>query len=66
MSKTTDLNREFLESEAGQKLRSRIPSRRFSALEDLDGPVLLLVSAAGAAMSGSVVAVDGAHLVNSP
>lgn len=62
---TTDLNREFLESEAGQKLRARIPSRRFAALEDLDGPMLLLASAAGGAMSGSVVAVDGAHLVSS-
>ena len=61
----TDLNREFLESEAGQKLCSRIPSRRFCALEDLDGPMLLLTSAAGSAMSGSVVAVDGAHLVSS-
>lgn len=61
----TDLNREFLEGEGGQKLRSRIPSQRFSSLQDLDGPLLLLVSAAGGAMSGSVVAVDGAHLVNS-
>jgi NAD(P)-dependent dehydrogenase (short-subunit alcohol dehydrogenase family) len=61
----TDLNREFLESEAGQKLQARIPSRRFSALQDLDGPMLLLTSAAGSAMSGSVVAVDGAHLVSS-
>jgi NAD(P)-dependent dehydrogenase (short-subunit alcohol dehydrogenase family) len=61
----TDLNRDFLESEAGQKLRSRIPSRRFSNLADLDGPMLLLASAAGSAMSGSVVAVDAAHLVSS-
>lgn len=62
---TTDLNRDFLESEAGQKLRSRIPSRRFSNPQDLDGPLLLLASPAGGAMSGSVVAVDGAHLVSS-
>ena len=61
----TDLNREFLESEAGQKLRARIPSRRFSELSDLDGPLLLLASDAGAAMSGTTVAVDGAHLVSS-
>jgi NAD(P)-dependent dehydrogenase (short-subunit alcohol dehydrogenase family) len=61
----TDLNREFLESEAGQKLRSRIPSRRFSVPADLDGPMLLLASAAGGAMSGAVVAVDGAHMVSS-
>lgn len=61
----TDLNRDFLSSEAGDKLRSRIPSRRFGELEDLDGPLLLLASDAGAAMSGATVAVDGAHLVSS-
>lgn len=61
----TDLNREFLGSEAGEKLRSRIPSRRFGVLADLDGPLLLLASDAGAAMSGATVAVDGAHLVSS-
>jgi NAD(P)-dependent dehydrogenase (short-subunit alcohol dehydrogenase family) len=61
----TDLNREFLTSEAGEKLRSRIPSRRFGELNDLDGPLLLLASDAGAAMSGATVAVDGAHLVSS-
>lgn len=61
----TDLNRDFLTSEAGDKLRSRIPSRRFGELADLDGPLLLLASDAGAAMSGATVAVDGAHLVSS-
>ena len=61
----TDLNRDFLHSEAGDKLRARIPSRRFGEMTDLDGPLLLLASDAGAAMSGSTVAVDGAHLVSS-
>ena len=61
----TDLNRGFLQSEAGDKLRSRIPSRRFGEMSDLDGPLLLLASDAGAAMSGAAVAVDGAHLVSS-
>ncbi len=61
----TDLNRDFLVSEAGDKLRSRIPSRRFGELGDLDGPLLLLASDAGAAMSGATLAVDGAHLVSS-
>ncbi|QNP47138.1 SDR family NAD(P)-dependent oxidoreductase [Diaphorobacter aerolatus] len=60
----TDLNRDFLTSELGEKLRMRIPSRRFSELGDLDGPLLLLASDAGAAMSGATVAVDGAHLVS--
>lgn len=61
----TDLNREFLASEAGEKLRARIPSRRFNELEDLDGPLLLLASSAGAGMSGASLAVDGAHRVSS-
>lgn len=61
----TDLNRDFLHSEAGDKLRARIPSRRFGEMTDLDGPLLLLASDAGAAMSGATVAVDGAHLVSS-
>lgn len=61
----TDINRDFLASEAGQKLQSRIPSRRFSELQDLEGPLLLLASDAGSAMTGSAVAVDGGHLVSS-
>jgi NAD(P)-dependent dehydrogenase (short-subunit alcohol dehydrogenase family) len=61
----TDLNKDFLESQAGQKLRTRIPSRRFGQLADLDGPLLLLASDAGIAMSGATLAVDGAHLVSS-
>lgn len=61
----TDLNRDFLESDAGKKLQARIPSRRFAELADLDGPLLLLASDAGAAMTGATVAVDGGHLVSS-
>ncbi|MEZ5702438.1 MAG: SDR family oxidoreductase [Burkholderiaceae bacterium] len=61
----TDLNRDFLRGEAGEKMRQRIPSQRFGEPADLDGPLLLLASDAGAAMSGAVVVVDGAHLVSS-
>ncbi len=61
----TDLNREFLANETGEKLRMRVPSRRFVQLQDLDGPLLLLASSAGAAMSGACVAVDAGHLVSS-
>lgn len=61
----TDLNREFLESEAGDKLRARIPTRRFGQMEHLEGPLLLLASAAGRHMTGATLAVDGGHLVSS-
>jgi NAD(P)-dependent dehydrogenase (short-subunit alcohol dehydrogenase family) len=42
----------------------RIPQRRLGRLEDLDGPLLLLASDAGAYMTGSVLTVDGGHLVS--
>ena len=61
----TDLNRELLQSEQGQKLIKRIPQRRTGELEDLDGPLLLLASDASAFMTGAIVPVDGGHLVNS-
>ncbi len=60
----TELNREFLASEPGERLRTRIPQRRFGVPEDLDGPLLLLASSAGDFITGSVLAVDGGHLVS--
>lgn len=62
---STDLNREFLTSDAGQRLMSRIPQRRFADPSELDGPLLLLASDAGSFITGSVLAVDGGHLVSS-
>lgn len=61
----TDLNRDFLQSGPGEKLRMRIPSQRFNEMHDLDGPLLLLASEASAAMSGATVAIDGGHLTSS-
>ena len=61
----TDLNRDFLASEPGQALMARVPQRRFGRPDDLDGALLLLASDASAYMTGSVVAVDGGHLVSS-
>lgn len=61
----TDLNRDFLDSEPGQKLRQRVPTREFGQLSDLEGPLLLLASDAGAGMTGACVAVDRGHLVSS-
>ncbi|CAO3440730.1 SDR family NAD(P)-dependent oxidoreductase [Azospirillum endophyticum] len=61
----TDLNADFFSSDAGKALVKRIPQRRLGRLADLDGPLLLLASDAGAYMTGSVLAVDGGHLVSS-
>ena len=38
--------------------------RRLGQLKELNGPLLLLASEAGAFMTGSVLTVDGGHLVN--
>lgn len=61
----TDLNRDFLDSEPGQRLRQRVPTREFGQLSDLEGPLLLLASDAGAGMTGACVAVDRGHLASS-
>jgi NAD(P)-dependent dehydrogenase (short-subunit alcohol dehydrogenase family) len=61
----TDLNRDFLASDAGEAIKKRVPMRRFGQFEDLDGPLLLLASSASAYMTGSVITVDGGHLVAS-
>ena len=61
----TELNADFFASDAGKALVKRIPQRRLGRLADLDGPLLLLASDAGAYMTGSVLAVDGGHLVSS-
>ena len=61
----TPLNTDFFATDAGQALIKRIPQRRLGRLQDLDGPLLLLASDAGAYMTGSEIAVDGGHLVSS-
>jgi NAD(P)-dependent dehydrogenase (short-subunit alcohol dehydrogenase family) len=61
----TELNDAFFATEAGQALIKRIPQRRLGSTNELDGPLLLLASDASSYMTGSVVAVDGGHLVSS-
>lgn len=57
----TEINESFLVSEAGDRLRTRIPSRRFCSPSDLDGALLLLASDAGRGMTGSEIVIDGGH-----
>jgi len=61
---STDLNGDFWESPAGKAMVQRIPQRRLGQLEDLDGPLLLLASDASAYMNGSIIEIDGGHLVS--
>jgi len=58
---STELNDTFLTSESGKRLLSRVPMGRAGHLPELDGPLLLLASDAGAFMTGSVITVDGGH-----
>jgi len=60
----TDLNDAFFTSDAGKALIRRIPQRRLGEARELDGALLLLASDAGSYMTGSVIAVDGGHLVS--
>ncbi|MDB5970247.1 MAG: 2-deoxy-D-gluconate 3-dehydrogenase [Hydrocarboniphaga sp.] len=61
----TDLNRDFLESELGQKMKARVPQRRFGQPAQLDGALLLLASDAGSYITGAYLPVDGGHLLSS-
>jgi NAD(P)-dependent dehydrogenase (short-subunit alcohol dehydrogenase family) len=59
----TDINREFLSSEAGAALKREIPMGRFGEQGDLDGALLLLASDAGAYMAGTTIVADGGQIV---
>jgi NAD(P)-dependent dehydrogenase (short-subunit alcohol dehydrogenase family) len=61
----TDLNRDWFQTEDGQALIRRIPQRRTGDLVDLNGPLLLLASDAGALMTGTSLTVDGGHVLSS-
>jgi len=62
----TELNDDFFQSDAGagKALIKRVPQRRLGQLSELDGPLLLLISNAGSFMTGSVLTVDGGHMVS--
>jgi NAD(P)-dependent dehydrogenase (short-subunit alcohol dehydrogenase family) len=60
---STELNTGFFESDAGRRLLNKVPMGRLGNLAELDGPLLLLTSDAGAFMTGSVITVDGGHLL---
>lgn len=59
----TEINQDFLRSEAGQRMVKKIPTRRYGEPKDLDGALLLLASDAGRYMTGGVIVVDGGFMI---
>lgn len=60
----TELNAEYLASDAGKRMIGHVPLGRAGQLEDLDGALLLLVSDAGRYMTGSVIVIDGGQTLS--
>jgi 3-oxoacyl-[acyl-carrier protein] reductase len=59
----TEINRDYLTTEAGQKLKRDVPVGRFGEDGDLDGALLLLASDAGRFIAGATIVVDGGQMV---
>ena len=55
----TDLNREFLESDAGVKLQKRTALHRFATPEELMPALLFLLDPANSYMTGETLTIDG-------
>src|SRR6476469_4725624 len=62
-SSVTEINDDYLNSEAGAAIKRDIPMGRFGNDGDLDGALLLLVSDAGAYITGATIVVDGGQVV---
>jgi 3-oxoacyl-[acyl-carrier protein] reductase len=59
----TEMNDDYLSSEAGSAIKREIPMGRFGNPGDLDGALLLLVSDAGSYITGATIVVDGGQVV---
>ena len=60
----TELNKEFFNTKEGKGYIDKIPMQRLGLEKELDGALLLLSSNASSFMTGSIITVDGGHLVN--
>ena len=59
----TEMNDDYLASEAGTAIKREIPMGRFGNTGDLDGALLLLASDAGSYITGATIVVDGGQVV---
>ena len=60
----TDMTNALTAKGFEERLLKRTPMHRFGKLEDLDGPVLLLVSEAGRYITGATLTVDGGQTLS--
>lgn len=61
----TEINEKAFEQGAHELVKQAVPMGRVGEITEISGPLLLLASDAGNYMTGSVVTVDGGHLVRS-
>ena len=61
----SDLTRDFFKTKEGQALLERIPMHRFGDYDSLRGPLLMFADEQTSFVTGSVLAVDGGHLLSS-
>ncbi len=59
----TELNAPYWDTDGGKRMIAHVPMQRLGTSDELDGPLLLLASDAGSFMTGSVLTVDGGHLL---
>ena len=60
----TEINQDFFNTDEGKSYIGKIPMKRLGLENELDGALLLLASNASSFMTGSVITVDGGHVVN--
>ena len=58
---TSEMNEEYFETEAAQRMIKDVPMRRVADPNELDAALLMLAGPGGSYITGSVVTVDGGH-----